>query len=355
VSSGFAEGVFNLIKRIGLDAAKQLYRLSADGTEYVRHQVAVLDPSIRMGDGVIVARRYSDREGIARQADFMRRELDEPVEMLSREETRALLRTRRYFEALRNPRSFHIHPLNYALALANEAKRLGAAIFEDSRALTVARRGAAWAIETDLGLVQADHVVHCTSALHRSLHPVTGRAVLPVATYIAVTEKLAQDAIATNAGVADTRRAGDYYRLTGSGEIMWGGRITTRLSEPSRLAALLKRDMLSVYPQLGDPRIEYAWSGIMGYALHKMPLIGRCHDGRWYATAFGGHGLNTTAMAGRLIADAIVGNDDAYRRFTPFQPVWAGGFMGRLGVQASYWRMQLQDRLEEARALKQVA
>ncbi len=87
----------------------------------------------------------------------------------------------------------------------------------------------------------------------------------------------------------------------------------------------------------------------MGYALHKMPLIGRDLEGQWFATAFGGHGLNTTAMAGGLIARAISSGDDAYRRFTPFAPRWVFGQLGRFGVQGSYWWMQAKDRLDEAR------
>ena len=41
----------------------------------------------------------------------------------------------------------------------------------------------------------------------------------------------------------------------------------------------MKGDMLSVYPQLGNPAIDYAWAGLMGYALHKMPLIGQIARG----------------------------------------------------------------------------
>jgi gamma-glutamylputrescine oxidase len=85
----------------------------------------------------------------------------------------------------------------------------------------------------------------------------------------------------------------------------------------------------------------------MGYALHKMPLVGRGPDGIWYATAFGGHGLNTTAMAGVLLAEAIAEGGDEYRRFAPFAPRWAGGPFGRAGVQGSYWWMQARDRFEE--------
>ena len=107
--------------------------------------------------------------------------------------------------------------------------------------------------------------------------------------------------------------------------------------------------MLKVFPQLGNPRIDYAWAGLIGYALSMMPLIGTDGAGQWWATAFGGHGMNTTAMGGLLISRAIAAKDDEYRRFEPFAPVWAGGPFGRLGVQASYWFMQWQDARDERR------
>jgi gamma-glutamylputrescine oxidase len=131
---------------------------------------------------------------------------------------------------------------------------------------------------------------------------------------------------------------------------LWGGAITTRVGAPRRLAARMKRDMLSVFPQLGDPRIDYAWAGQMGYARHMMPLIGRLEPGLWMASAFGGHGLNTTAMAGCLVARGITGEDDGYRRFAAFGPDWGGGPLGRVAVQLSYWRMQLADRWTEWRS-----
>ena len=77
-------------------------------------------------------------------------------------------------------------------------------------------------------------------------------------------------------------------------------------------------------------------------------LIGRDAEGQWFATAFGGHGLKTTAMAGVILAVAIFKGDDSYRRFAPFAPQWAFGQLGRLGVQGSYWFMQLRDKVDES-------
>lgn len=352
VGSGFAAGLDEIAARTSLDQARALYRLSAYGTEHVRREIARLDPSALAGEGVIVTQRVDDPAGAQKRRAFMAEEFATELDYLSTEETRVLLRTERYFQSLRNPASFHIHPLRYALALARSARASGAILHENDPALAVERKGASFIVRTGHATISAEHVIHCVSSLDRRIHPQSGRAVLPVATYVAVTAPLHQDAILTRAAIADTRRAGDYYRLIDQGRILWGGRITTRVGEPGRLGEIMKRDMLSVYPQLGDPAITHAWAGLMGYALHKMPLIGRARDGQWYATAFGGHGLNTTAMAGLLFARAIADGDDEYRRFEAFAPRWAGGPFGRAGVQTTYWWLKARDMIDEAKAQK---
>jgi glycine/D-amino acid oxidase-like deaminating enzyme len=361
VSSGFAEGIGRIIARVGLETARVLYDLSREGTEYVRAHIGQLAPEAFMGSGWIAARRYPDRDGVARVQALMTERFGERIEAWTPERTRSALKSARYHDALFQPDAFHIQPLLYARALAREIVRCGGRVCEGTAADAIEStgRGHSVLVRSALGrcAIAARHVVLCVSSYGRHVYRPIGRAVLPVATYVAVTEPLGErvgQAIATGAAVSDTRRAGDYYRIVSGDRILWGGRITTRRSEPMQLAAMMRADMLSVYPQLatpgGLPRMTHAWSGLMGYALHKMPLIGTAAAGLWYATAFGGHGLNTTAMAGRLIALAIAEGDDRYRVFEAYPPRWAGGPLGQVGVQLSYWGMQVKDRWEERTA-----
>jgi gamma-glutamylputrescine oxidase len=350
VSAGFAEGLAEIVRRVGLEQARRLFTLSTEGADYVRARVRELDPTIHMGDGWIVALRYPNRDRQRKYVDMLAQDFGHKVELLDAHQTRELLKTERYFDSRFDPSAFHIHPLRYCLALAAAAERTGARLYERSRVMEVAGERGRYQVLTAAGKTTAKHVVFCQNSYDRHLSRRLGRAVLPVATYIGVTEPLgkhAGTAIETHAAIADTRRAGNYYRLVTDERIMWGGRISTRAAEPYQLAETMKRDMLSVYPQLGNPRMEFAWGGRMGYALHKMPIIGELEPGHWAASGFGGHGLNTTAMAGLLIARAIAEGDDEWKRFDGFGTAWAGGWVGRAGVQLSYWKMQLRDRLDE--------
>jgi hypothetical protein len=55
-------------------------------------------------------------------------------------------------------------------------------------------------------------------------------------------------------------------------------------------------------------------------------------------------------MAGNLIARAIVEGDQAWRQFSPFELVWAGGVAGRVAIQLRAWIKRYRDRIAERRA-----
>jgi hypothetical protein len=75
-----------------------------------------------------------------------------------------------------------------------------------------------------------------------------------------------------------------------------------------------------------------------------MPQIGELSPGLWLASGFGGHGLNTTALAGNIIARAIDEGDDTWKLFLPFELVWAGGALGRLAGLAYYTWVQAREQ-----------
>jgi gamma-glutamylputrescine oxidase len=347
VSNGFALGIQDVAKHVGLDDASALYDLSRMGTDFVRQTIATHDPSVKSGDGLRVCIRHDDKGALHAYGRALQDSFAEDVRLFSVDETRSLLDTKRYFTSIAFPKALHIHPLRYGLLLLRLCLEAGVRVYEHARVTHVEKSSDGVRVQTKTGDVKAGQVVYCLSALDRTLHQPTGRAVLPISTYVAVTEPLDQSVIRTHEAIADTRRAGDYYRLIEGNRILWGGRITTRVSEPRRLAEAMRGDMLSTFPKLGQPKIDFAWAGIMAYALHKMPLIGRDSQGQWFATGFGGHGLNTTAMAGVLLARAIANGDDRYQRFAAFAPRYAFGPLGRVGVQSTYWWMQTRDKWEE--------
>lgn len=352
VSAGFAGSASDMLNRLGRADGREAYRLSIDGMNYVRDQIRDLKMNaILDGNGEFHVYRQNDTQAVLRARECAKVDFDQELLFYNTQDTRNLMKSERYYNALYDPNGFHINPLKYCHGLAQEIERLGGPIFEGTKARNISRSRGSWKVSGETASISAQHIVLCTSAYDCKLYPRISRAMQPVATYVMVTHpmaKLLDEVIATHASISDTRRAGDYYRRLPDGRLLWGGRITTRQSKPFHLAEMMRRDMLSVYPQLEAAKTNHAWTGLMGYALHSMPLIGQVEDGLWMATAFGGHGLNTTAMAGGLIANGITQGDDRYKLFAPYKRNWAGGLIGKAGVQAKYWSMQLRDRFDEA-------
>jgi gamma-glutamylputrescine oxidase len=349
VSPGFAERIDAVVERVGLPRARELWDLSDAGVDYVRKAADGM-PGVTLREGKLSVRRIDDAQAVIDHAAMLKVDFGADVEAWPTDQVREVLRSPKYFQAVHFPKAFHIHPLNYALGLAADAEKHGARIFENSPAQSVDPAGVRKRVHTAHGTVRARHVVLAGSTGVAEVDASIAETVVPISTYVAVTAPLGErlfDAVRYTGAVSDTRRAGDYYRIVADDRLLWGGRISARLSTPWLLKAAMRHDMLKVYPQLGDVEIEYTWSGVMAYAVHKMPQIGELAPGYWLASAFGGHGLNTTAMAGEMIARAILDGDDRWRLFSPYELVWAGGRWGRAAAQMVFWSMQARDAVQE--------
>lgn len=355
VSPGWAARYKNIQRAVGAEHAKELHRLSIEGADMVLknvHMLALQDA--KPTHGILGAVRYEASDDLKAHRDWLAKEFDYKIEFKSREEVQQLLVSPRYYQALLDPNAFHFNPLIYARAVAAEIERLGGTIYEGSAVVDADLGGAAKVAKTAHGSVEAEHLVIASGGYTGNLIPQLKHSYLPIATYVMLTKpnrELIASAIRTEAAIGDDRRAGDYYRVVDGGErILWGGKITTRTTEPRLLGRLLHKTMVSTYPQLKDLDVEIVWSGLMSYARHMMPQIGKLQPGVWYCTAFGGHGLNTTAIGGRVIAEAVLGESDRYKLFAPFGLAWNGWIAGRVAAQLTYWAYQAADLFRERKS-----
>ena len=357
VGPGYATGHANITRMVGAESARTLHRMSIEGVRIVEDNIRDLGlTDNRLVYGKISVLRYHDPEGLARQRDLMEKEFGYRLEVMSTDAVRAVLRSSKYYQALYDPACFHFHPLNYARSLARAIEALNGKVFEGSRVIGCDLDGAEKIVRTAGGEVRARDVILAGGGYTDGLVPRLRRSILPISTYVLLTEPAPEriaDAVRTPMAISDNRRAGDYYRLVDDGaRLLWGGRITTRTTEPRRLAAMMQKTMASTYPQLEGVRVETAWSGLMAYARHLMPLIGQLQPGVWYAFGFGGRGMNTTAIGGRVIAEGILGLSDRYRLFEPFGLAWNGGPFGVAAAQLTYWTYQALDLARERRAVR---
>lgn len=354
VVSGWAEGLAAIEARVGLEQAKALQALSFEGLEMVRSAIQVLDHGLLEGRGYLSLARHDDEEGLKRERDYLARHYGQELTYLSRAEVQERVHSPRYHQGLLDNSAFHVQALALCLALAADAEKSGARFHETSPVVSFERPASAWHIRTAQAKITCRNLVLCSGGYGGAEMGRLARGYLPISTYLILTEPLGEPlekAIATGSALADRRRAGNYFRKAAGGRLLWGGDITAfGLERPAEIGEKLKRDARSVFPQLGDFRIEAAWGGRMAYARHKMPIVGPLDGGLWACCGFGGHGMNTGPICARLVAEGVTGASDRYRLLSPFGPSWNGGFLGPLAAEVIFRGMKLRDAWQERSA-----
>ncbi len=350
VFAGYSLGEQALLRQRGPAAAAALFGLTVEGVHRIRQRV--IDYGIAcdaVDQGVIWANWFRDPSVLRQRQELLARHYGVSWEWLPETELHQRIHSRRYHDGLFEHDALHLHPLNFAIGLSRAAATQGVQIHEHSGVRQLERVGSRWRVRTAQGELLADQVVLACGGYLAGLERRIDRAILPIATYVMVTEPLGDrltGCLDTRAAIYDTRFAFDYYRPLPDTRLLWGGRISIRNRSPGAVQRLLRKDLLRVFPQLKDARIDHAWSGLMSYARHQMPQIGGREDGLWWAQAFGGHGLSSTCAAGELIAAAIAEGDDRWRQFAAYGLPATHRPWGYLAAQSSYWWAQGRDALK---------
>lgn len=345
VGAGFALEPWYLEARVGRDHGRALFALTREAQDLIRLRIDRYQiPCAKVECGGIKAWWAPDLDEAKHQQEFLEEVLGFSCELWPTERTRAALRTERYHHALFDASVFQLQPLLYVRGLADRIEREGGRIYEGSAAHSLAVRNGCAIIRTEEGEVRARRVLCACGGYLGDLLPEVARAVVPLFTHLIATAPLGErlaDAIRVPHSVFDSRLDHDYYSTIRGDRLLFGGGVSIRPVAPERVAGRLRRRLLALYPQLRDVvQIESAWSGLMEYPRHQMPMLGQTRDGIWYSAGHGGLGLGTTALHGELFARAVVDGDDTYRLFEPFRLEWTGGLAGRAAAQLTYWYYQ---------------
>jgi len=349
VAKGYAAGYRQIQKKVGLEHTKELHKLATHGRSLIKSRFDKYNidcgPIIQ---GVLGVSWNNHPESVHEYIEYMRKDLNAPLEFWPKEKVREACRTERYYDGFYSPEDFQFHPLNYVHGLADAIENQGGKIYEATKANDIEDVGQGYKVHTAKGSIACDQVVLCCSIYVDNLNKKLKYASFPVYTFVMVTKPIPEDrlnaAINTEYAIIDNRYAQDYYRRLPDNRILWGGRVSVS-GVPDNLAQIMTKDLLKVYPQLeGVVEPDYAWGGELCYAPHKMPQIGQLKPGYWYNTCFGGHGLVPTAVGGDVVSSAIAGGDERYKLFEPFSKLWfAGGPLSPYVAQSVYYLWRARD------------
>ena len=317
---GFGTDIGTIAAQVGPETARRLWDVSIDALDWVRDRVARhgIDCDLHWGHMHVATKPRQRDELLELQHELAETYGYRSPRFLERDGVEALLATRRYCAGLFDPRSGHLHPLNYTLGLARAAIAAGVQVFERSPVKRI-ERGDPLRMVTPGGTITARYAVLTRGGYVAGLHVPANWRVMPVGTYVVATEPLGEERITSlireNVAVADVNFVLDYFRRSADHRLLFGGRVSYSGIDARDTGRATGARMLRVFPQLAGVQLDYVWGGYVDITMSRAPDFGRIDPNLYYLQGLSGHGIAMGGMAGRLAAEAIAGQAQRFDLF----------------------------------------
>ncbi len=341
----------SLERLVGQDDAAKLWDLAEDAKDLVKSLIAKhrIDCDLKPGVADLALSGAGQRELHEHAAHLSARYGYDQLELLDEAAGHALCPSPAYKGGYLDMGAAHLHPLNYALGLAQAVVKAGGRIFESTKVMAL-EEGQPAGIRTANGTVRADHVILACNGYLGGLNSKVAARVMPINNFIAATEPLGDETarvLTRDVAVADTKFVVNYFRLSADGRLLFGGGESYGYRFPSDIATKVRKPMTEIFPHLRDVRIDYAWGGTLAITMRRMPYLTRIAPNILSASGYSGHGVGTATHAGQLMAMAIQGQAEGFDTMArvPALPFPGGAALrSPLLVLAMTW-FALRDRL----------
>lgn len=313
VHSGFVKSQSWLAARLGQDAAQNLWDLAEAAKAQTREfcETAAPEAAYRAG---LAHGEYSAAalDEAAREADYMARTHGHEIAILPQAEFADLVKSPLYRGGSYDATGGHLEPLAYAQALGRAAEAAGAIIHETSEVLRI-EQGASVTFHTAQGTLSARHAIVAGNGYLPNILPQVNARVMPINSFIAATEPLPDQwhsVLARDIAVSDSKFVVNYYRFSPDRRFLFGGRESYSIAFPRDIKTALVARMERLFPQLHGVGITHIWGGALGITPTRLPYVRRIGDNLLVAGGFSGQGVALTGMVGRVMGEAIMGQEN---------------------------------------------
>jgi len=307
-----AWGIDVIEKKYGESLAMKMWNISQSAVDLIDERVAEFEINCdKRNGGIHAATSANKMKEYENDSIYKRNKYGyEQLEILDRKEVSYEIGSKLYYGGILDRGAGHLHPLKYCLGLMEAAQKLGVQCFENSCVIKINQHSSDIEVLTKQGKIKSKKIAVCCNAYLDGLELGIENKIMPCETYIVCTEPLdeaIQNTILPNYYcVSDTNFDLNYYRLSSSKRMIFGGAVGYSLKNVEGLKKRTKRQLDKVYPQLVNHKIEYIWGGLIAITVNRVPDIGMLNDNVYYAHGFSGHGVAFTGIAGKIISEGIV-------------------------------------------------
>jgi glycine/D-amino acid oxidase-like deaminating enzyme len=313
VLTGLKLGMGTIQKRYGRELAKRLFQYSLDSIDTVEQLVKEenIDCGFARSGHLFTANKPKHFDALKEEVEFMEKEFGHKTHLITKENQREEIGSDIYYGALLDKVSGGLNPAQYLTGLACAAEKAGAGLHARARVQRIQRSQNRHRVETGRGSLTADSVLVATSGYTSSVTKHLQKKIIPIGSFIIATEKLpaelARELSPKNRMIFDYKHYLNYFRLWDD-RMIFGGRAAffpETANTIQRSAEILRREMIQVYPQLKDVRVEYVWGGTLDFAFDMMTHVGE-DEGIYYSLGYAGHGVAMATHLGKTVAEAML-------------------------------------------------
>jgi glycine/D-amino acid oxidase-like deaminating enzyme len=350
-----------MVKKFGKQATQEFYKSQVGGIEFTRNLIQEnhIDADI-CGNG---------NWDIAHKANRLSelKEYAEEITQLTGIKSRLFGKSDLPHSAHQSPEQFGgvflesgfaLHPLKFALGLAETAKAAGATLYPKSKVIELEKNNKGQhVLKTKHGTLIAKHLLIAANGfmpenLHKSLH---GR-IVPVISNILVTRPLSGEELAaqewnTDSPLCNSRNLLFYYRKLPDNRLLFGARgdISGNERGSQKTRVWMERRFAEIFPAWATVEFDYFWRGLVCMTERMTPALGRLNEDPtfWYSYGYHANGVNTAPMSGHLMAKWIAGSNEgeqaipAVMRGDPGKIPFPG--LRKAYLQTAYWKYAFDD------------
>lgn len=311
--TGLKPSMHTVIEKYGREIARRLFQCSLESVDTVEQVVKEenIDCGFARRGHLLVANKPKQFDALQQEVEFMDKEFKHKVRVVSRAGQREEIGTDLYYGALIDEVSGGLNPAQYVAGLARAAERAGATLHARARVNRLDREGSRFIIQTERGKIHAENILVGTSGYTGNATKKLQKKIVPIGSFIIATERLsdelANELSPKNRMIFDYKHYLNYFRLWDN-RMIFGGRAAffpENKNTIARSAEILRREMIQVYPQLKDVKVEYVWGGTLDFAFDMMTHVGET-DGIYYSLGYAGHGVAMASYLGKTVAEAML-------------------------------------------------
>ena len=271
-------------------------------------------------------------EAVARAVSNQPKGLEVDAYVVPKAEQHSELGTDAYFGGVVYTQHAAIDPARYHQELLDRARAAGAEVVARCPVTNIEKVAGGFRLSTPRGEVRARDVIVATNGYTGNLTPWFRRRLIPIGSYVIVTEPLPPELMARlipkGRVVSDSRKVIYYYRPTPDRRrILFGGRVSLSETDPRVSGPKLVSEMTRIFPELSGKRITHSWCGFVAYTFDELMHVGQ-HDGLYYAMGYCGSGVAMASYCGMRIGQRLLGLKEARTAFDDLtfqtRPLYSG-------------------------------